>query len=151
MHHVLRKTTLAFATLALIGVALSQFTQAQGEKKPGNKLEGTCWRVASMKYGDANEFTDWPEARVSRRVFSKTHLIWVDYDEKTGVLGSSAGGTYTVEGNVLILNSTFASEHMKHLVNNEERLTIRIDGKKLYLSGTFSWGMKMEEVWEKIE
>jgi len=151
MNNATRKMTLAFATLASVGVALSQLTYAESEKKAENKLEGTCWRLVAMKYGDANEFTNWPETLVSRRVFSKTHLIWVDYDQKTGLLGSSAGGTYTVEGNSITLNSAFASEHIKQLVNKEEKLNIRVDGKKLFLSGTFSWGLKMEEVWEKIE
>jgi serine/threonine protein kinase len=127
-------------------------THGKGEEKPENKLEGTCWRIVAMKYGAAKGFTPWPKGWVSRRVFTKTHLIWVDYNEKTGKLNKSAGGTYALEGDTFRHKVLFVSDKdLEHVLNHEQVLTIKFEGNKLYLSGKFSSGGKMEEIWERVE
>ena len=118
-------------------------------KETGTKLEGT-WTVLSIKYGIDKEFSSFPKDKGHIKLLTPTHFMWVVYDVATKKVESSAGGTYSLDGNTYREQIDFASGEVEALVGKPQIFTTKLDGDTWSLAGTLSNGLKIEEVWKRI-
>jgi hypothetical protein len=112
--------------------------------------QGT-WKLVSMKYGDATEFTNFPDGQQRLKLITQTHFTWVQYDMSTKKVQSVAGGSYTLEGDIYTETIEFAGEGMTTYLGGKHAFTITINGDKFFLSGQLSDGLKIEEIWQKVK
>ena len=132
----------------------------KADDKPATtaKVEGT-WRLTSTKYGNVANFTDIPKAEQTHlKYIIGGRFIWVDYDQKTREIKSSAGGKYALSGESYKevpeygLGKDFAS-----IRDKQQSFTVKIKGDKLRQSGILKLGganattLKLEEVWERVK
>lgn len=139
---------LSFSALVFLFLVLSDpVTAQQKPSETGGELFGT-WKLVSTKYGDAKEFTKYPETSMRLKLINKTHFTWLEVDDKKKVL-ASAGGRYSLVGNVYTETIDFAGEGMDAYVGKPQKFTIKIEGDKLFQSGELSDGLKIEENWAR--
>jgi hypothetical protein len=138
-----------FLTTAVAGLTLAMSLSAQQETiKPAH--QGT-WKLVSMKYGDAKEFSDFPEGHQRVKLITQTHFTWIQYDTTEKQVQSVAGGPYSLEGNVYTETIEFAGEGMTAYLGGKHAFTIRVDGDKFFLSGQLADGLKIEEIWQRVK
>jgi hypothetical protein len=113
-----------------------------------NKLVGT-WKLVSGKYG--GQQSNLPEASTTLKHMTPTHYTFVTYN-KDGEVTRIGGGLYTYNGKALesILEYGVGSD-IKSRRGKPQTYDCKVEGKKLYQSGTMSTGLTLEEVWELVE
>ncbi len=145
----MKKTALILSTvfiLALTGALMAQQSSTKADTKP----LGT-WELVSTKYGEAKDFEDYRKERKRVKLITATHFNWVDYDTKTKLVSSSAGGPYSYRDGTYTETIDFVGEGMETYLGKKQEFTIRIDGDKLVQSGQLSDGLKIEEVWQRVK
>ena len=145
----MRKTSWILGTVAFLAFTADLVAQQQSAQGGGSHL-GT-WQLASTKYGDAKDFSDYAKENRRLKLITATHFTWVDYDTKTKKISSSAGGPYSLRDSVYIETIEFVGDDMETYLGKKQEFTIRIDGDKLYQSGKLSDGLKIEEVWQRAK
>ena len=145
----MRKTSLIVGAVGFLAITTALVAQQQSAQGGGSHL-GT-WQLASTKYGDAKEFSEYPKENRRLKLITATHFTWVDYDMKTKKISSSAGGPYSLRDGVYIETIEFVGEDMETYLGKSQEFTIRIDGDKLFQSGRLSDGLKIEEVWQRVK
>lgn len=133
-------------TLLLIFIPLSS---AQETPLDGKHL-GT-WKLLSLKYGDAADFTKYPDTSSRLKLLNATHFTWLEVTASTKSVVTSAGGTYKLTGNSYVETIEWAGEGMETYMGKPQKFTIRVEGDKLYQSGELSDGLKIEEIWERVK
>lgn len=148
MNSPIRKNLLlvAFAILLCTLPALAQDKAAA----PAEKHLGT-WKLLSTKYGDAKDFAPYRDASSRLKLINATHFTWLEVDDKSKQVISSAGGTYKLSGNTYTETIEFAGQGMEAYLGKPQKFTIRVEGDKLHQSGELSTGLKIEEVWERVK
>jgi hypothetical protein len=135
--------------MAVFAVAIGLRAQ-QGAEKSSVSLLGT-WQLASYKYGtNQPDFTDFPKGRCRVKLITETHYTWIEYDTATKIVKGSAGGVYSLSGNTYTESKDFGLG-MDTYLGQKHAYTIRVDGDKLYLSGSLSDGLKIEENWRRLK
>ena len=105
--------------------------------------------MVSARYG--GQQSTLPRDSTTVKHFTPTHFMWASYD-KRGKVTRTAGGPYSFDGKILQetpaygMGPDFDVVHAKH-----QNFVCKVEGKRLYQSGTLSNGMTIEEVWELVE
>lgn len=140
--------------LATIIIAASVFFASTAEEKQSGNLSSSLigtWELASIKYGDATEFTDAPKEVRAMKFVNGTHFIWVRLDAKKKIT-LSLGGTYKVNGDKYAEKPEFSlGDGMEEYVDKEQSFTLKVDGDKWTHSGTLSDGTKLSEIWRRVK
>ena len=135
-------------------LAIMQFAyraEAQtGLEKGRGKLEGT-WECVSYKSGEETRFSEFPKNEKHIKLITPTHFTWVTYDVDKKKALSTAGGTYSLEGDSYKEQIEFAGEGVEELAGKEQSFKIKVEGNKWSLSGVLSSGVKIEEVWKRVQ
>ena len=138
-----------FITTVVAGLALAISLSAQQDtaKSPH---QGT-WKLMSLKYGDAKEFSDFPASQQRLKLITDTHFTWIQYDTTGKQVQSAAGGPYSLVGNVYTETIEFAGQGMTAYLGGKHAFTIRVDGDKFFLSGQLADGLHIEEIWHRVK
>ena len=145
----MRRIIIGVVLIATLAVAIGLRAQQAPEKSSGSLL-GT-WQLASFKYGTNQPgFTDASKDQCRIKLITETHYTWVEYDVATKKVNGSAGGTYSLNGNTYTESKDFGLG-MDRYLGQKHAYTIQVDGDKLYLSGSLSDGLKIEENWRRVK
>jgi 6-phosphogluconolactonase (cycloisomerase 2 family) len=115
-----------------------------------SSLIGT-WELASYKYGDQKEFSDYPKNRRRIKMITDTHFLWFELDTSTKEIQIGAGGSYSFIDDTYIESQDFSGEGMKAYAGTKHTFTVRVEGDKFIQSGGLSSGLKIEEVWHRLK
>ena len=137
--------------IAIMALVLTVGLQAQQEAKKATGPHLGTWQLVSYKYGTNQPgFTDFPESQRRIKLITDTHFSWVQFDTSTKKVSATAGGTYSLEGNTYTESIDFGLGLDTYL-GQKHAFTIRVDGEKLFLSGTLADGLKIDEVWQRVK
>ena len=140
--------------LSLLVVSLAlPLSRAADQEKPSERADqhlGT-WKLVEFKYGEAAEFTKVSDTTQRLKLITKTHFTWVEVDQASKKVLTSAGGVYTLKGGTYTETIDFAGEGMQTYLGNAQKFTIKVEGDKLHQSGALSDGLKIEEIWERVQ
>jgi hypothetical protein len=132
--------------IALVGSTFP--APASAEDATQNKLVGT-WKMVSAKYG--GQQSTLPKDSTTLKHITPTHFMWATYGE-AGKVTRTGGGPYTFNGTILEETPAYGMGPDFDVVNaKRQTFECRVEGKRLYLSGTLSNGRTLEEVWELVE
>lgn len=85
------------------------------------------------------------------KLINPTHFTWLEIDNNSKKVLTSAGGKYTLEGETYTESLDFAGEGMEPYLGKAQKFTIRVEGDKLFQSGQLSDGLKIEENWVRVK
>ena len=137
--------TKVLTSVILILVALSSCS----EQKESSKLLGN-WKLISYQYGD-NETKIVPDSLQYIKIISTTHFTWVHFKTANKIVFSSAGGRYKLDGENYIETIDFGGIGMMTYFGKDQTFKIKFEDQKMYLSGSLSDNLKIEEVWTRLE
>lgn len=123
---------------------------ADPKEKPNaeNKLVGT-WKLVSAKYG-GQDFV-FEEGITTLKHVTPTQFMWASFD-KTGKVTRSAGGDYTLEGEVYEETPEYGiSSDFDEIKGKAQVFKWKLEGNKWYHKGKLSNGLTIEEVWERVQ
>ena len=91
---------IALVTMAITTLIICACQQKlDGTKKSSGSHLGT-WQLAAYKYGiDQSNFTDATKSGRRIKLITENYFTWVHIDTTSKKVYSSAGGTYTLNGN----------------------------------------------------
>ncbi|HPR74347.1 MAG TPA: hypothetical protein PLX41_11880 [Bacteroidales bacterium] len=142
--------SLVFATIILLSAAVSGYGEKDNTEDRSNPIEGT-WELKMYKYGySASAFSKPPDNITRIKYITDTHFIWVQINNDSGVVNSSAGGTYTIDGNKYTESIDFGLG-MKNQSGTKPVYNVIIEGDVLFLSGELTEGFIIEEIWERVK
>ncbi len=140
------RSYLLYLVVALVGSAFP--APASAEDATTSKLVGT-WKLVSAKYG--GQQSTLPKESTTVKHFTPTHFMWATYDG-VGKVTRTAGGTYTFNGKIMEDTPAYGMGPDFDVVNGKRQtFECKVEGKRLYQSGTLSNGTTLEEVWELVE
>ena len=125
------------------------WAQEQPQKSSGSHL-GT-WRLASKKYGADQEFSEFPPEQRRIKLITETHFTWVQFDTATKKSQGMAGGAYSLSGNTYTESVDWADSGTDSYLGKKHVFIIRVEGDKMFLSGSLPDGLKLEEIWERVK
>lgn len=148
----MNRTVVGVAAIMVLGVASCQVGQrAQEEHGTSRGSHLGTWELVSIKYGEQQEFSDFPENRRRIKHITETHYTWVEFDTSIKKVENGAGGSYSLNGDTYIESKDFAGEGMMKYLGKKSVYTIRVEGDKLNLSGSLAGDFKIEEVWHRLK
>ncbi len=116
--------------------------------KPVEKdLVGT-WKLVSCQYG-TGEKTALPDTVNAIKLITPGHFTWLNYKTKDKIVCDLAGGTYVFDGENYTENVEYGAQGMFPYFW-KSNFKIKIEGDQMFLSGSRSDGLKLEEVWKKL-
>jgi hypothetical protein len=122
--------------------------ETKGEDAAAGKLVGT-WKLVSAKYGGRE--SDLPNLLTTLKHMTPAQYMWVSYD-KDGKVIRTAGGPYTFKGETMESTPEYGmSADFEVIRGKRQSYTVKVEGRRLFQSGTLSNGMTLEEVWERVE
>jgi hypothetical protein len=139
----MRKSTIGVLMISLASLAAISASPQAGGERARNKLEGT-WE---------HTFEDEPRLR-QIKVINQDHFIWVSYVKESRLPVTTAGGTYTLEGDTYkeqVEFGRFGSPELQKTVGKEQVFKVEVDGDTLVLTGTLSNGQELHEVWRRVK
>jgi len=136
---------LTYFAVALVGLAFP--AAASAEDASPSRLVGT-WKLVSAKYGGQQSAL--PKDFTTVKHMTPTHFMWATYDEAGKVI-RTGGGSYTFDGKVLEDTPAYGMGPDFDVVNGRRQtFECKVEGRRMYQSGTLSNGMSLEEVWELV-
>jgi hypothetical protein len=145
----MKETVIGIVAVIVLAVTVGLRGQQEPKRSFGAHL-GT-WQLTSFKYGTNQQgFTELPLNQRRLKLITETHFTWVQFDTATRKSQSMAGGTYSLSGDTYTESIDFADSGMEAYLGQKHAFTIRVDGGKLFLSGSLSDGLKIEEVWQRV-
>lgn len=122
----------------------------QGDKtKTQNKLIGT-WKMVSAKYGGGE--SDLPKRMTSLKHVTPTHFMWVRINPETAVATGGAGGTYSLKDGKYTETVTYGfGQGFVAVRDKSHSFTYKIKGNRWEHVGSLASGLKIEEIWERVE
>ena len=132
-------------TLSLIMMLLTVFAiKAQNNE---SDIMGS-WRVISSKLDGVNQNLS---NTIKTKLITKKHFSWFSCTEKNRIARNSVGGTYTFDGKVYIETIDCVGVGSTNYLGKKHVFNVKIDGNKMYVKGTLSTKVKLDEVWERTE
>jgi hypothetical protein len=132
--------------VAIVGSTF--LSPASAEEATVNTLVGT-WKLVSAKYGGRQSTLS--KDSTTLKHFTPTHFMWASYDA-VGKVTRTGGGPYTFKGRILEETPAYGMGADFHVVNaKRQTYECKVEGERLYQSGTLSNGTTLEEVWELVE
>ncbi|HEV2207858.1 MAG TPA: hypothetical protein VG167_03735 [Verrucomicrobiae bacterium] len=145
----MKKTLLTFGTVMALALTAALPGVEKPQKDAASHL-GT-WQLVSTRYGDAKKFSDVSNQAPHIKMLTADHFIWVIYDSETKLISRSMGGSYRLQGGSYTETvEFFLPAGMKIYLGKEQVFAIRVEGDKLFQSGKLSDGMKIEEIWQRV-
>jgi len=141
------KILLFVPLIALLVLAFSQLGTSQNANHPNNSIVGV-WKLI--------EVNGKPIEGIQRiKLITETQFSWTTYSSG-GIALQSAGGTYTLEGNVYTEFLKTTSDNMKSYLASKGVFTVEIKDNKLYQKGTLgnnvnSSKQSFDEVWKRVD
>lgn len=138
--------------VVMIGFLLVTFGNASAldaEKSLKERLQGS-WQLLYAKYNGKEHLISSND--VTLRQMTDAGFIWLSYRKSTGVIFRSAGGSYTLRGDIYTETPVYGLSPDFTLVKGKEQaFTCRIEGGKWYHNGKLNNGLTIEEIWERVE
>ncbi len=137
--------------LMIFGPACGTLQGAYQDKKDAfeQQVIGT-WKMVSARFGDRE--IDMATFGVTLKHITPTGFVWVSYDSQTKVVSRAAGGAYTLKGDQYEELPQYGfGPDFEVIRDKPQSFRVRIEGSKLYQSGSLSNGLKIEEVWERYK
>jgi hypothetical protein len=141
----------AFSIFIFLCLWVSDSTKAQSNAEATTEKHLGTWKLVSTKYGNDKEFTRYPESSSRLKLITSTHFTWLEVNSATKKVLASAGGRYTLSGNIYTETIDFAGEGMDAYLGKAQKFTIKVDGDKLFQAGDLSDGLHIEENWERVK
>jgi hypothetical protein len=144
------RTSIVIPVLLTLAGLISSSRLAADETKAEDaaKLVGT-WKLVLAKYGGRE--SDLPTQLTTLKHFTPAQYMWASYGED-GKVTRTAGGPYTLKGNTLESTPEYGmSSDFDVIRGKRQTYTVKVDGRRLFQSGTLSNGLALEEVWERVE
>ena len=99
------------------------------------------WKLISTDTG--------PRGGEGIKIITKGHFLWTHAINNTIV--SSAGGTYTFDGETYTENIEFGTQGMSNFFGTKGVIKVRFEGNKIYYTGLLAENIPYNEVWERME
>jgi hypothetical protein len=145
MHRRIPQVAFSLALLTLCSLVLA----AAREPERRSNLIGT-WRLVSMKYGDAQSRPA-PADVIHLKHVTRTHFTVVSYNAQSKEVTRVGGGSYSLQGKSYTEKVDYAlGTSFVNLLGKEQSFTWELQGDRWIHSGTLSSGLKIEEVWERV-
>jgi hypothetical protein len=144
-----KSVKLSLQCLATI-IALAAATAAvrADDAKGDSPLVGT-WKIVSGKFGGVE--SPRPAGATTLKHITPTHYMWATYD-KDGQVTRTAGGRYTFKDGVMESTPEYGfGSDFQAIKGQRQSYKCKVEGNKLYQTGTLSTGQTLEEVWERVE
>ncbi|MDR3622934.1 MAG: hypothetical protein P4L85_26505 [Paludisphaera borealis] len=142
---------LTYSSLCLavfLAVASTTPSVLGDDPKQETKLIGT-WRMTSAKY-DGQEFK-LEEGLTKIKHITPTQFMWVTYD-KDGKVTRAAGGSYSLRDETYEETPEYGVSSDFDLIKGKaQTFKWKVEGDKWRHEGELSNGLKIEEVWERVE
>jgi hypothetical protein len=147
-NETLRRKLLAF--IPMIAILFISFS-ACGEvpSKKATEIQGT-WKLVSYNYGGDSIMKPVYEKLERLKLITDSKFCWIHFNSEDHIVTSSAGGSYSFDGENYTENLEFGGMGMKDYLGKSQKFTVKVENNKLYLSGALSDGLKIKEVWERI-
>lgn len=85
-------------------------------------------------------------------LITRNHFTWVFYNRLTKQPVTMAGGRCSFTGDTYTEHVEFGSTGVQHtLAGHDQSFTIHFTGDRMIKTGTLSNGMKINEVWRRVE
>ena len=141
------KTLLFVPLIAFLVLAFSQSGTGQNVNRPNNSIVGV-WKLVERNGKPVEGYQ-----RI--KMITETQFSWTTYSSD-GMALQSAGGTYTLEGNVYTEFLKTTSDNMKSYLASKGVFTVEIKDNKLYQKGTLgnnvnSSKQSFDEVWKRVD
>ena len=138
----LRKVFFAlfFASIVFSGCGGSSGKPSVSCEKQTDQIIGV-WKLISTDTG--------PRGGEGIKIITKGHFLWTHAINNTIV--SSAGGTYTFDGETYTENIEFGTQGMSNFLGKKGVIKVRFEGNKLYYTGLLAESVPFNEVWERME
>jgi hypothetical protein len=147
MRRSIPQVLISLALVTVCGLVIA----AAREPDSGNRLVGT-WRMVSFKYGDAAQSSPAPADTVHLKHVTPTHFTVVSYDARTRQVTRVGGGSYSLQGRSYKEQVEYAlSDSFNNLLRKEQSFTWELKDDRWIHSGSLSSGLKIEEVWERVQ
>lgn len=134
-------------TLMTVGATSNQKEKSQSETNP---ILGT-WQLSLYKYGSGTSV--FQEANPNEghiKLITDTYFTWVAFNKATQIIYSSAGGTYTLNGDNYTESIEFGLG-MDNYLQKKATYTFKIEGDNLFITGNLAENLMIEEVWKRIK
>jgi len=144
-------TIVTVAVLAIAALTISAGSLVNNESgNTAESIQGT-WKLVSTNYGsNPSGFTDLPAMIVRMKLITDTHFTWVGFSTLDKKVSSSAGGKYTLNGNTYTESIDFGL-NMDAYLGQKQTFTVKVEGDRLFQSGTLSDGLNIAEIWERVK
>ena len=127
--------------VALVSLGACASPRIVSPKNASNKLDGVWRKVTPGRTFDITKFMS--EGRFL--------WAWTPHGSPTTIT-SSAGGTFTFDGQVHTETIEFSTANNSALVGQQAVVVIRFEGNnRFYTSGILAGRIPLNEVWERIE
>jgi hypothetical protein len=141
-------TTITF--LIICSSLSGAVTEKASKKKNVADITG-AWKMEAYRHDiSSNSFTSWPDNRPEMKFITGKNFCWISYDSKTGKILSSAGGTYTLEGDTYTENIEYGLG-MDSYLGTKSKFKVRIEGDTMFITGSLSSGQRIEEIWHRVK
>jgi len=136
--------------LTIVVISIMAFRDnGSGTVKISRKSLIGTWHLESYKYGTSSgSFTQIAPDKPRVKLITEKRFLWATYDTLTKKILKSAGGEYSLEAENYI-ESIDLGFNMNSYLNTKGVYKIKIEDGMLYLTGTLSDGLPIEEIWQK--
>ena len=115
----------------------------------GATLKGQA--LAQQLQGTWEMFGSQPGMR-QIKLINAHHFTWVFYSRVTQRPVTVAGGRCSFDGDTYTEHVEFGSPGVQHqLVGHDQVFKVKLRGNRMIVTGTLSNGMKINEVWRRVE
>lgn len=122
----------------------------QGAKQGAEQKPIGTWKLVSAKYGDQEQ--DLAKLGTTLKHVTPIGFVWLSYDTQTKVVSRTAGGIYTLKDDQYEETPQYGFGSDFDVIRDRlQSFTIKIAGDRWHLSGAFSNGLKIEEIWERCK
>ena len=146
------KRAITGLVLALVGLCLTVLTlraDVEKDRQVHANMVGT-WRMATMKINGKEN--DLPQDSITYKHITPVGFVWLSFEKKTGKVFRSAGGTWTLKGDVYTEKIEYGVGGDFDVVNQTSpSFTLKLVGDKWSHTGDLANGTHLEEVWERVK
>jgi hypothetical protein len=153
----MKRTIIGFIAMVALAAAVGVCGQQEPKRGSGSGMESSgshlgTWQLASFKYGtNQQSFAEPPSSQRRIKLITETHFTWVEFDPSTKKAQGMAGGAYLLSGDTYTESIDWADSGMESYLGKKHAFTIRVEGDRLFLSGTLADGLKIEEIWQRVK
>ena len=131
----------------VVALAATAAAVRADDPKGEGRLVGT-WKLISARYG-GREFKG--EGVTTIKHVTPTQFMWATYDGD-GKVTRAAGGGYTLNGETYEETPEYGiSDDFDLIKGKTQTFTWKVDGNTWHHDGKLSNGLRIEEVWERVE